>query len=152
TAFEFTTELLGAQSAVIGGGRYDNLIEYMGGQATAGIGWGCGIERLVMLLDEPPAAARPVVIVPVSPDEQEECLQIAQELRRAGIRTEMGYRGNVGKRMKQANKANAWAAIVVGGEELEKGRVSVRDLDAGEQSEVPRDQIVENLKVRERAT
>ena len=145
TAFEFTTTLLGAQSAVIGGGRYDHLIEYMGGPSTAGIGWGCGIERLVMLLDEPPALERPVAIIPVGADGETEALVLTQQLRRAGIKSDLGFRGNVGKRMKQANKVNARTAVLVGGDELARGAVAVRDLDTGEQVEVPRDRIVAHL-------
>jgi histidyl-tRNA synthetase len=145
TAFEFTTTLLGAQSAVIGGGRYDHLIEYMGGPSTAGIGWGCGIERLVMLLDEPPAAERPVAVIPVGADGETEALVLTQQLRRAGVKTDIAFRGNVGKRMKQANKVNARAAILVGGDELARGVVALRDLDTGEQAEVPRGEIVARL-------
>ncbi|MEN3951043.1 histidine--tRNA ligase [Iodidimonas sp. SYSU 1G8] len=145
TAFEFTTTLLGAQSAVIGGGRYDHLIEYMGGPSTAGIGWGCGIERLVMLLDEPPAAERPVAVIPVGADGETEALVLTQQLRRAGVKTDIAFRGNVGKRMKQANKVNARAAILVGGDELARGAVALRDLDTGEQVEVARGEIVARL-------
>ena len=145
TAFEFTTTLLGAQSAVIGGGRYDHLIEYMGGPSTAGIGWGCGIERLVMLLDEPPAPERPVAVIPVGADGEEAALVLTQQLRRAGVKTDLAFRGNVGKRMKQANKANACKAVLVGGDELARGMVAVRDLDTGEQSEVAREEVVAHL-------
>jgi histidyl-tRNA synthetase len=144
TAFEFTTTLLGAQSAVIGGGRYDHLIEYMGGPSTAGIGWGCGIERLVMLLDEPPPAERPVAVIPVG-DADAEALVLVQQLRRGGVTADMAFRGNVGKRMKQANKVNARIAVLVGGDELARGAFAVRDLDTGEQVEVARDRIVAHL-------
>ncbi|MEN3974307.1 histidine--tRNA ligase [Emcibacter sp. SYSU 3D8] len=145
TAFEFTTTLLGAQSAVIGGGRYDHLIEYMGGPSTAGIGWGCGIERLVMLLDEPPAPERPVSVIPVGDDGDAAALVLTQQLRRAGVKADLGFRGNVGKRMKQANKINACIAVLVGGDELARGAVAVRDLDTGEQTEVSMDEVVARL-------
>ncbi len=145
TAFEFTTTLLGAQSAVIGGGRYDHLIEYMGGPSTAGIGWGCGIERLVMLLDEPPAPERPVAVIPVGADGEAEALVLTQQLRRAGVKTDLAFRGNLGKRMKQANKVNARIAVLVGGDELARGVVAVRDLDSGEQTEVAREKVVAQL-------
>ena len=65
TAFEFTTTELGAQGAVLAGGRYDGLVATMGGPDTPGIGWAAGVERLAMLLDETPAAPRPVAVVPI---------------------------------------------------------------------------------------
>ncbi len=145
TAFEFTTELLGAQSAVLAGGRYDGLIESMGGQPTPGIGWGSGIERLAMLLDVAPEADRPVVIVPVGDAAAREGLLLLQELRRAGVTADMGARGNVGKRMKQANKANANYVILLGDDEMASGVVTLRDLDGGDQSEIARGAIVGHL-------
>ena len=145
TAFEFTTELLGAQSAVLAGGRYAGLIESMGGQPTPGIGWGSGIERLAMLLDVAPEADRPVVIVPVGDAAAREGLLLLQELRRAGVTADMGARGNVGKRMKQANKANAKHVILLGDDEIANGVVTLRDLDGGDQSEIERGAIVSHL-------
>jgi histidyl-tRNA synthetase len=145
TAFEFTTELLGAQSAVLAGGRYDGLIESMGGQPTPGIGWGSGIERLAMLLDVAPEADRPVVIVPVGDAAAREGLLLLQELRRAGVTADMGAKGNVGKRMKQANKANAKHVILLGDDEIANGVVTLRDLDGGDQSEIERGVIVSHL-------
>src|SRR5258708_6705462 len=68
TAFEFTTDELGAQSAVMAGGRYDGLIEQMGGPATPGIGWAAGVERLALLVRDVPLPARPIAIVPVGPE------------------------------------------------------------------------------------
>ena len=65
TAFEFVTTDLGAQGTVIGGGRYDGLVEMMGGPAMPGVGWAAGIERLAMLIDEPPAPPRPIALVPI---------------------------------------------------------------------------------------
>jgi len=145
TAFEFTTELLGAQSAVLAGGRYDGLIETMGGPSTPGIGWGSGIERLAMLLDAPVEAARPVVIVPVGDAAAQSGLILLQELRRAGVTADMGARGNVGKRMKQANKAHAAHVVLLGDDEIAQSVVSLRDLDSGTQSEVARGDIVGQL-------
>jgi histidyl-tRNA synthetase len=145
TAFEFTTELLGAQSAVLAGGRYDGLIGTMGGPATPGIGWGSGIERLAMLIDEPPAVDRPVVIVPVGDRAAKEGLTLLQELRHVGIAADMGAKGNVGKRMKQANKANARYVVLMGDDELDAGVVTLRDLDGGEQQQVARGDLMAAL-------
>ncbi len=145
SAFEFTTTELGAQSAVLAGGRYDGLIETMGGPATAGVGWAAGIERLAMLVGEPPPARRPVALVPVGPAGEAAALALAAELRRAGFAIDLGYRGNMSKRMKHANKANARAALLIGDDELAKGVVTLRDLDSGAQESVERSRLAERL-------
>ena len=145
TAFEFTTTALGAQGAVIAGGRYDGLIEQMGGKATPGIGWAGGIERLGMLLEEVPPAPRPLVVIPIGADAQMPSLSLAQELRTAGFRVDMGYRGNVGKRMKRANKIDARAALILGDDEIEQGVVKVRDLDSGEEIAVSLSDVAAHL-------
>ncbi len=137
TAFEFVTNELGAQGTVIAGGRYDGLVEIMGGQPTPGTGWAGGIERLALLLDSTAAAARPVAIIPVGDAGEEPAARIANELRHAGYTVELGYRGNVNRRMKRANKLNARAAVFLGEDELARGAAKVRDLDSGEEVDVP---------------
>jgi len=135
TAFEFTTTALGSQGTVLAGGRYDGLIGQMGGPATPGIGWAAGVERLSMLLDEVPDEARPLAVIPMG-DCGNTALTLAQRLRRDGFAVELGYSGNMKKRMARANKANARAALILGEEELARGAVAVRDLDSGEQAEI----------------
>jgi histidyl-tRNA synthetase len=137
TAFEFKTDKLGAQGAVLAGGRYDGLIAQMGGPELPGVGWAAGIERLAMLLEQAPEAKRPVAIVPIGPEAEQAALGLSAELRRAGIVIELGYRGNVSKRMKDANKQRARVAILIGEDELKRSAATVRDLDSGEQAEVP---------------
>jgi histidyl-tRNA synthetase len=137
TAFEFVTTDLGAQGTVMGGGRYDGLVGVMGGPDMAGVGWAAGIERLALLIDEPPAGPRPVAIVPVGETAERTALTLAEELRRAGFAIDLGYSGNVGKRMKRANKIHARAAVLIGEDELARNAATVRDLDTGEQAEVP---------------
>jgi histidyl-tRNA synthetase len=137
TAFEFKTDKLGAQGAVLAGGRYDGLIAQMGGPELPGVGWAAGIERLAMLLERAPEATRPVAIVPIGPEAEQAALGLSAELRRAGIVVELGYRGNVSKRMKDANKQRARVAILIGEDELKRSAATVRDLDSGEQAEVP---------------
>jgi histidyl-tRNA synthetase len=137
TAFEFTTTALGAQGAVIAGGRYDGLIEQLGGSPTPGIGWAGGIERLVLLSDPKPAAVRPVAIVPIGDAAEMQALKIAAELRRADIAVELAYKGKPGKRLQRADKLGCRAAVIVGEDELKRGAVMVKDLDTGEQAEVP---------------
>ncbi len=137
TAFEFVTTALGAQGTVLAGGRYDGLIEQMGGPSTPAVGWGSGIERLSMLIGDVPPPDRPFAVIPVGDEAQKAALKIAHELRQSGLSVDMAYRGNIGKRMKRANKVNARAALILGTDELARGAVTLRDLDTGEQAEVP---------------
>lgn len=146
TAFEFVTDQIGAQGTVLGGGRYDGLIAELGGPPTAGIGWAGGIERLMMLCNEPAAEPRPVVIAPLGPAAEARALGIARGLRRRGVAVEQEYRGNMKRRMQRANKLNARAAVILGDDELAKGVVQLKDLDSGEQREVPLDRLAEALK------
>ena len=149
TAFEFTTDALGAQGTVLAGGRYDGLIETMGGAATAGVGWAAGIERLAMLAGEPPAAARPIAVVPLGAQAEAEALSITQALREAGVAADLGYSGNLSRRMKRANRINARAAIILGDDELAKGVATLRDLDSGAQESVPLDSLLDRFRVRD---
>jgi histidyl-tRNA synthetase len=145
TAFEFVTTHIGAQGTVLGGGRYDGLIAELGGPPTAGIGWAGGIERLIMLANEPAALPRPVVIAPLGPAAEARALGIGRMLRRAGIAVEQDYRGNMKRRMQRANKLNARAAVIIGDEELAKGVAQVKDLDSGTQQEVALDRLAAAL-------
>ena len=138
TAFEFTTTALGAQGAVLAGGRYDGLIATMGGPDTPGIGWAAGVERLAMLLAVTPAAPRPIAVVPIGESTTLAALQLAEELRAAGHHVEFGLRGKVGQRLKRAAQQNARYAILLGEDELAGGKVVLRDLDRGEQEEIAR--------------
>ncbi|MSO99125.1 MAG: histidine--tRNA ligase [Rhodospirillaceae bacterium] len=133
TAFEFTTEALGAQGTVLAGGRYDGLVQQMGGPPTAGIGWAAGVERLAMLLHELPALRRPFAIIPVGDAENAVAQKLCHRLRHAGFNVDLGYGGNMGKRMKRANKVNAVAALIIGENEVKQSVVTFRQLDSGEQ-------------------
>ncbi|HZA67423.1 MAG TPA: histidine--tRNA ligase [Geminicoccaceae bacterium] len=141
TAFEFTTTELGAQGAVLAGGRYDGLVATMGGPDTPGIGWAAGVERLAMLLAETPPVPRPIAVVPIGDGTTLAALQVADQLRAAGHRVEIGFRGKVGPRLKRAAQQNARYAILLGEDELAAGKVILRDLDRGEQQEVPQAEL-----------
>jgi len=145
TAFEFTTDKLGAQGTVMAGGRYDGLVGMMGGPETPGVGWAAGIERLSLMLADPPAAPRPVAVVPVGGEAEIAAMKLANDLRAAGFVVEFAFGGNVGKRMKRANKLNARAAVLIGTDELSRGVATVRDFDSGEQEEVPLAALHERL-------
>lgn len=134
TAFEFTTTALGAQGTVLAGGRYDGLIAQMGGPATAGIGWAAGVERLSMLVGDAAETDRPVSIVPMG--DPVPALVLADRLRAAGVTVDLGFSGNMKKRMARAAKANARFAVILGEDEMARGAVTLRDLDSGAQEEV----------------
>jgi histidyl-tRNA synthetase len=136
TAFEFTTDALGAQGTVLAGGRYDGLVEQLGGPPTPGIGWAAGVERLALLLADPGPAAKPIAVIPVGETEIEAALKIAQRLRRAGFAVDLAFSGNMSKRMKRADRVGACAAVVIGENELKRDAAMVRDMTTGEQAEV----------------
>lgn len=145
TAFEFTTDALGAQGAVLAGGRYDGLIKQMGGPPTPGTGWAAGVERLMMLVDDAGEKRRPLAVIPQSADQVDQAFVIAERLRRGGFATDLGYSGNIGKRMKRANKVDARACVILGADEISRGSVTVRDMDTGEQQEVVLENIEDHL-------
>jgi histidyl-tRNA synthetase len=148
TAFEFVTADLGAQGTVMGGGRYDGLVEMMGGPALPGIGWAAGIERLAMLIAEPPPPPRPVAVVPIGEAAEGEALTLAEVLRNHDWAVDLGYSGNVARRMRRANNVNARVAVLIGEEEIARNVVTLRDLDSGEQTEVPMDPSLSELRAR----
>jgi len=145
TAFEFTTEKLGAQSAVIAGGRYDGLMEQLGGPPTPGVGWAAGIERLALLLDGTAPAPRAVALVPIGPAAERAAVGLAGELRRAGIAVDLAFKGKPGQRMKRADRIGAATAVVFGDDELATGQVLLRDLATGEQTPVDRTRLAQVL-------
>jgi histidyl-tRNA synthetase len=147
TAFEFVTTHLGSQGAVIAGGRYDGLIEQLGGRPTPGIGWAGGIERLVLLSDPQPASPHIVAVIPIGAAAEAEAVKLAGELRRADIAVELAYGGNAGKRFKRADKLGCQAAVVIGDDEIAKGAVKLKDLKSGEEAVVPRSELLGKLKV-----
>ena len=146
TAFEFVTDRLGAQGTVLGGGRYDGLIEALGGPPTAAVGWAAGIERLAMLLDYEGAPATDVVIVPMGAAAERRAIELLADLRRGGLATEMAYSGNMKKRMTRANAAGAAFAVILGDEELAREAAAIKNLVDGEQVDVPFDTISDHVQ------
>jgi len=114
TAFEFVTDRLGAQGTVLAGGRYDGLIEALGGPSTPGVGWAAGVERLAMLAElQPEDTARFLAVVPDAPEAEQEAQFIATALRRAGWEVELGFRGNSKKRVESAKRKGVQAILFV---------------------------------------
>ncbi|MBT8004949.1 MAG: histidine--tRNA ligase, partial [Rhodospirillales bacterium] len=99
----------------------------------------------MMVGDAAPEAGRPIVIVPVGGEAASKALTLTDQLRKAGFTVELGYSGNVGKRMKRANKLNAHTVIMLGEDELARDAATVRDMESGDQTEVPLPSLEEHL-------
>jgi histidyl-tRNA synthetase len=146
TAFEFVTDRLGAQGTVIAGGRYDGLVEAIGGAPTPAVGWAAGIERLGMMIEAPSVERPDVVLVPLGDAAEQRAQAILAELREAGVAADMSYRGNMKKRLGKANDAGARYALILGDDELAKGEAQVKALETGEQRSVALDRLVEAVR------
>jgi histidyl-tRNA synthetase len=150
TAYEFASDALGSQSAVAGGGRYDGLVETLGGPATPGIGFALGQERLAMILEKAGRAAperRPIVFfISADPEGAREALRRAAELRRAGIACELDPRGGKMKaQFKQAERVGARYALVLGGNEVQTGQAKLKDLTTREETPVALADLVQRV-------
>lgn len=146
TAFEFVTDRLGAQGTVLAGGRYDGLVEALGGPHTPAVGWAAGIERLAMMIGAPEPDRPAVVLVPLGPRAELRAQAIVAGLRREGVAADMGYRGNMKKRLGRANDAKASYALIIGDDELDRGEAQLKDLSTGEQRAVSLDLISEAIR------
>jgi histidyl-tRNA synthetase len=153
TVFEWTTDLLGAQSTVCAGGRYDGLVAQLGGADTPGIGWAMGQERIVMLLEKQaqalPAERPHIYLVLVGERSEAEGLKLAERLRdaRPGLRLQMNLGGGGFKaQFKRADKSGAELALVLAEDELARGVAAVKWLrEERAQEECPIDAISERL-------
>ena len=152
TAFEFVSNKIGAQGTVCGGGRYDNLVEEIGGPATPGVGFGLGIERLLLLMEangyEIPEPDPLDVFITVMGDKAKlKGLEIIHQLHLAGISAQMDLMSrNVKGQFKYAARLGARYTVVIGEDELDRGVAQLKDMDAHEQTEVALDDIVNVLK------
>ena len=147
TAFEFVTTEIGAQSTVCGGGRYDHLIEDLGGPSTPGVGFGLGIERLLLLLESKGIELEPQnttdVFVAVMGDRARQfALGLIREFRQNGVRAEMDtLERNLKGQFKYADRLNASKVIVIGDNELDKGMFQLKNMETSEQTEMTIEEI-----------
>ncbi len=146
TAFEYITTQLGAQDAVGGGGRYDGLVEEMGGPSVPCVGWAMGIDRLALLLGDPAPAPASVAVIPIGDAAEAVAVTVLQELRAGGIRAEMAYRGNLRRRMERANRIGARAAVIIGDDDIAHGVAQVKNLVTGEQEAVALAEIAARMR------
>lgn len=141
SVFEFTTDKLGAQSTVLGGGRYDGLIGMMGGAETPAIGWATGIERLEMLIEHSFAASSQVAVIPRDESLEAEAFELARSLRLQGFTVQYEFQADMKKRFSRANKKSAMAVVVIS----ESGKFEVKNMKTGEQHPVSHSSLVETL-------
>ena len=154
TVFEWVTDALGSQGAVCSGGRYDGLVEKLGGRATPAIGWAMGIERLVALYEvcggKTPATDADVFIAALGEGTEERAFALAEELRDAirGIRIEMNLgAGSFKTQLKRADKSGAEYALILGEQELADGCAGIKPMrSSDEQMSVALNELAETLK------
>ncbi|HEX8103042.1 MAG TPA: histidine--tRNA ligase [Solirubrobacteraceae bacterium] len=144
TVFEFTSDALGAQSGVGGGGRYDGLIEQIGGPHTPGMGWAAGVERMLLAANPPPVAPPPVDLYVAFAGEpyREPAFKLAADARRAGLsaRLELAGRSLKGQ-LKQADRSGARYVAILGDE-----GVGIKDMETGEQRTVEPDTVAHHIR------
>jgi histidyl-tRNA synthetase len=150
TTFEFISGGLGAQDAICGGGRYDNLVETLGGKLTPGIGFAAGMERILLSMNSDIKAAneKRVHVINLIESESSHALQVANQLREAGYQVTMDtLRRSLKAQMRDANRSGAVKAVIIGEEELQKNVVQVKDLSSGEQKEISILNLVKHFTV-----
>lgn len=152
TAFEFITNKIGAQGTVCGGGRYDHLIEEVGGPDMPGVGFGLGKERLLMLMDacnaDFGAELKPELFVAWVGDESlSYSLKLVHEMRKKGVRTVLDTKArNLKGQLKYANKLGAAYSVVIGESEIETGELTLKNMNTSEQIKVSRDELIDAIK------
>jgi histidyl-tRNA synthetase len=133
TVFEFECERLGAQSGIGGGGRYDGLVEQLGGPATPAAGWALGVERVALALGEAEPEAESQVFIVAEDEARDRALALATELRRAGLSADLDLADRAVKgQMKQADRVGARYALILSGD----GEATLRDMSSGEERKI----------------
>ena len=153
TTFEIIGQTLGAQDALLGGGRYDGLVKHLGGPDRSGIGYAAGLERLVMAMpaDAVVATTPDAYVVAIGEDARLSAQMLARDLRHAGLCTLVDYDVRSPRsQMRRADRTRASHVLIVGGDELDKGLVSLKDMSTSEQESVARGDVVDRLCQRQR--
>jgi len=148
TTFEITSNELGAQNAICGGGRYDGLVEKLGGKPTPGIGFAAGIERLLLASSSDNKFRNiQIYIVGIGNDVRPTMIKLAEELRSNDIRTSFDYlRRSIKAQMREANKLGAQYAIIIGEDELKDKSVIIKDLSTSNQEKITLDSVQKYMK------
>ena len=147
TTFEIIAPSLGAQNAICGGGRYDKLIEMIGGKPTPGIGFAAGIERILMSLENyPDSNTIDIFVAGIGPNVRQTVFMVADELRQNNLSTECDMlRRSIKSQLREANKIGAKYAIIIGDKELEKNIAEVKNLENGNQEKVKIESIISHM-------
>ena len=149
TTFEILGGNIGAQNAILGGGRYDGLVKQLGGPDRVGIGFAAGIERLVLAMPADAGMARrsPVFVAAMGEAARGTAIGLLRDLRRAGLEAHMEYEGrSIKSQMKRADRLKAVVTLIIGDDELAAGVVAVKDMKTSEQVRVARDGVVAHVK------
>ncbi len=150
TAFEVIHPALGAKDVIMGGGRYDGLVEALGGPPTPGIGFGSGLDRLLLVLEAAEALQRPgpdIYIASASPEARDHAFLLAVALRRAGLSAEVDYtRRSLKAQMKDANRLGVRWAALIGEDELAAKTVTLRNMETGEQISVAQEEAISTMQ------
>lgn len=152
TAFEIVTNTIGAQGTVCGGGRYDGLIEEVGGPSTPGVGFGMGIERLLLVLEKagieiPVPPSMELFIAGLGEAGSKEAIKLVHQLRSNGIKCDKDYMGRSLKaQMKYANKMNAKYTTVIGEDEINNNKIKLKNMETGNDEEIQLDQLIQVMK------
>ncbi len=149
TTFEVLVDDLGAQNAVLGGGRYDGLMRHLGGPDRPGIGFAAGLERLVSALPAGTAVPQPpaVFLVAIGDEARQSMLRLVRELRQAGVSAQMDYevRG-LKAQMKRADRLGTPRVLILGSDELARDEITIREMQTGDQQSVARASLLEHLR------
>lgn len=151
TAFEIISRGLGAQNAIGGGGRYDDLVEELGGKHTPAVGFAAGIERMIIAMDQqkvewPVEKRLDIFVAKVDEKNKDTAFRLLQKIRNSGLSADMDYsEGRLKSQMRIANKIGARYTVIVGEEELSKNMVILRNMQTKEQKEVKIDELIDEL-------
>jgi len=148
TTFEILGGNIGAQNAILGGGRYDGLVKQLGGPDRVGIGFAAGIERLVLAMPEDggPQDRKPVFVAAMGEAARDAALALLRDLRRSGLEAHMEYEGrSIKSQMKRADRLKAAVTLILGDNELASGVVAVKNMRTSEQTTVPRADIIAHV-------
>ena len=151
TAFEIISGELGAQNAIAGGGRYDDLVEELGGKPTPAVGFAAGIERMIIAIDQqkvkwPEEKGLDIFVAKVDEKNKDSAFKLLQKIRNAGLSADMDYsEGSLKSQMRIANKLGVRYTVIVGEEELSKNMVILRNMQTKEQKEVKVNSLIDEL-------